>query len=178
MSTLVDALGIGIVGLGLSDARRGFLKIGLGLLNARSCPAHTRALLAVIEAGEHRALGHSIPHIRPKVDENAGHLEPDLGCHTRLNRSEAEDLDCDVGLGVRDFHVDGAEKQSPRADAHGRNHCKYERQQKHTSMLRGGLPRTDDAGISRASHNGRDVLHCGFWHIEHQQCLSRGGQNA
>ena len=44
LSTLVDALGIGIVGLGLFDARRGLLKIGLGLLNARSWPCRTRAL--------------------------------------------------------------------------------------------------------------------------------------
>ena len=72
-----------------------------------SCPGDTRALFAVIEAGEHRALGHSIPHIRLKVDEDAGYLEPDLGCHTRLDRSEAENLDCYVGLGVRTFTLIG-----------------------------------------------------------------------
>ena len=75
---LIDALGIGIVRLRLFDARLGPLKIGLSLLDGRLRSGDLRALLAVVEPGQHRAFGDAIADIGAKIDEHAGNLEPDL----------------------------------------------------------------------------------------------------
>ena len=60
--------------------------------------ATLRALFAVVEAGENRALGDAVADIGAKIDQHAGNLEADLGGDARLDRSEAEHLDRHVAL--------------------------------------------------------------------------------
>ena len=75
------------------DARRRPLQIGFGLLGGRLGSADARGLLAVVEAGQNRALGDAVADIGAQIDQHAGNLEADLGGDARLDGAEAEDLD-------------------------------------------------------------------------------------
>ena len=133
MPALVDALGIGIVGLRLFDARRRPLQIGFGLLDGRFGSGDARALFAVVKASQNGALGDAIADIRPKIDQHAGNLEADLGCDARLDGAEAENLDRHIALNLRDLNTDGTQKQSPNTSARSREDCRYDSKQNKAS---------------------------------------------
>ena len=64
------------------------------------------ALLAVVEAGQNRALGDAVADIGAKLDQHAGDLEADLGGDARLDGAEAEDLDRHIALNGGNLQLD------------------------------------------------------------------------
>ena len=74
------------------DACRRPLQVGFGLLGSGLGAGDARALLAVVEAGQNRALGDAVADIGAQLDQHAGNLETDPGGDARLDRAEAEDL--------------------------------------------------------------------------------------
>ena len=74
------------------------------------------ALFAVVEAGQHRALGDAVADIGAQFDQHAGNLEADLGCDAGLDGAEAEDFDRHIALDGADLHVDRTQIERPRAE--------------------------------------------------------------
>ena len=106
LPAFADAFGIGVVGLGLFEAGRRPLQIGLGLLDRRLGAREPRALLARIEPREHRAFRDAIADIGRKIDEDAGNLEADLRLNARLDGAEPEDLNRHVTLDPGHLNLD------------------------------------------------------------------------
>ena len=82
-----------------------------------------RALFAVVEARQHRALWHTVADIGAQIDQHAGHLEANLGGDAGLDRAEAEDLDRHVTRNARHLDRDGLQQVLPagkgRSDDNG-----------------------------------------------------------
>jgi len=99
-------------------ACRRLLEIGLGLLGGGLGAGDTSALFAIVEAGENCTLGDAVADIGAKLDQHAGDLEADLGCDTRLDGTEAEDIDRHIALDGADLHRDRPQIQRPNTEQH------------------------------------------------------------
>ena len=75
LSAFIDALGIGIVRLGLFDTGRCFLQIGFGLFDRSVCSAELGLLLAVVEPSQNSALRDAVADIGSKIDQYSRYLE-------------------------------------------------------------------------------------------------------
>jgi hypothetical protein len=73
-------------------------------------------LLTVVEASKDRPRSDAIADVGAQIDDNAGHLETNLGCDPRLDRAEAKHLYRHVSLDGCDPNLDGAQEHCPRAD--------------------------------------------------------------
>ena len=153
LPALIDGLGVGIVRLRLLHTRRRPLEVGFGLLGGRLGAREPRALFAVIEAGQHGALGDAVADIGAKLDQHARNLEADLGCDAGLDSAEAKHLNQYVAFRLRDLHIDRTEKQCPRNRTSGNDQREHNGQQKDTSTAHGILP---------LPGKGTDRLHCRF----------------
>src|SRR5262249_13809932 len=98
--------GVGVIGLSFFEISQRPLKIGFALGDGRLGPSDAGDLFARVETGKNLAFCHAIAHVGPKVDEDAGRLEPDLGRDARLDGAETEYLNGYVPLDPRDLDLD------------------------------------------------------------------------
>ena len=91
------------------------MQIGLRLFDGGLGPRDARLLLAVVEAGQHRALGDALADIGAQIDQHAGNLEADLGGDARFDGAETEHLHRHVaGNAVRPRPAPGEGMQTRR----------------------------------------------------------------